>query len=208
MNLVWGSDDPNAPTMAGRAVMGVYIALHRHARLVTFSTGASEKDGLKEGEYTYKFVTDHADALAALLSPKLNTPFTGDDLREWLRRRVALDLVSQNTAEETAANLALALERKCKEVISVTNAFHAPRCLAGLQAARVKYDSPLLVSTIPAFDDDHGVVIIEPPHRGDMPKVPYHLTAKGIFQFLRKPELAFEFNDAWKGLIGQFKARL
>lgn len=190
-----------------RIVMGIYVALHRQARLVTFSTGASEIDGVKEAEYTRNFVYEHVDALASLLSKKLNHAFTGKDLREWIEHRSILDLESQNTVEETASNLTLALSRKCKEVIGVTNAFHAPRCLAGLQVARINHDSPLLISVIPAFDDGSDTVIIEAPHRGDMPKVPFNQTAKGIFGFLKNSEIAFEFSDAWATLIADFKEK-
>ena len=49
-----------------------------------------------------------------------------------------------------------------------------------------------------------SVVIVEPPHRGDMPKVPFHELAKRIFQFLKTPTVAFEFYEAWKKLIGEY----
>jgi len=179
--LVWGSDS-DEPTMAGRVVMGVYVALLRQARVVTFSTGASEKDGLKEAEYTLRFVMERCDQLAALLSKALNKEFTGNDLRSWLEHRYVLDIESQNTVEETVANLGVALKRNCKEVIGVTNAFHAPRCLAGLQAARIKHKSPLIVSVVPAYDEDYGTVIIEPPHRGDQPKTNWYQIVRGIFR--------------------------
>lgn len=201
-NLIWGSDDPSTPTLAGRVVMGIYVALHRQARLVTFSTGASEIDGVKEGEYTRNFVYQNIDALAELLSKKLNYIFDGNDLRSWLERRSVLDLESQNTVEETESNLALALSRKCKEVIGVTNAFHAPRCLAGLQAARINHDSPLLISVIPAFDDGSETVIIEVPHRGDQLKTPRHLLAKELFK-VPAAKVA-EFAPQYRELVGRF----
>ena len=202
-NLIWGSDNPDTPSMSGRVVMGIYVALHRQARLVTFSTGASEIDGIKEAAYTRNFVNKHIDALAKLLSQKLNHAFTGKDLHAWLDHRSVLDLESQNTVEETESNLSLALARKCKEVIGVTNAFHAPRCLAGLQAARINHDSPLLISVIPAFDDGSATVIIEVPHRGDQVKTIRHLLAKELFKV--PADKVDEFAGRYRELIETFQ---
>lgn len=193
--LIWGSH--NGPTMAGRVVMGIYVALYNRARLVTFSTGASHKDGLTEAEYTYDFVLHRAGTLAGFLSAKLGTRITPRELRNWLKHRVVLDTTSQNTVEETSSNLALALARKCTEVIGVTNAFHAPRCLAGLQAARITHNSPLLISVVPAHDSDRGTVILEPPHRGDRPKTRWHILARRFFSIpeARREEFEREFEQ-------------
>lgn len=189
--------------MAGRVVMGLYVALLRKARVITFSTGASEKDGLKEAEYTYKFIMDRLVPLAALLSRKLGRHITAPALRAWISARAELDTVSQNTVEETAANLELALARGCREIIGVTNAFHAPRCLAGLQAARIKYDSPLFISVVPAYDEDYGTVILEAPHRGDRPKTEWHIFAR---LFFRVPEEhRIEFEQKLKVLFSEFQ---
>jgi hypothetical protein len=52
------------------------------------------------------------------------------------------------------------------------------------------------------------VVIVEPPHRGDMPKVPFHQTTRKIFAFLQYPDLAFKYNKDWNTLTNEYKNRL
>lgn len=188
--LIWGSEQ--GPTMGGRVVMGLYIALFKGARLVTFSTGASMKDGLVEAVYTYQFVQKHLGTLSQFLSMELKENITPRQLERWLDRRVVLDTTSQNTAEETSQNLEVAVSHGCTEILSVTNAFHAPRCLLGLHQARMKYGSSLIISAAPARDEDYGTVVLEPPHRGDRPKTRWHTLSKGFFRIPEEQRHAFE----------------
>lgn len=44
--------------------------------------------------------------------------------------------------------------------------------------------------------------------RGDMPKVPFHKSVRGIFPILRNEKLAFSLNSALAALIGEYKKKL
>lgn len=201
-NLVWGSDT-NLPTMAGRVPMAIYVALLKGAKMVVFSTGASSKDGMVEAAYTYQFMMERIGSLADLMSKELKMRITPNELRRWIKHRVFLDAVSQNTAEETETNLARAIEANCTEVVGVTNAFHAPRCFAGLNAARVASGKSILVSVVSAYDTAPDTVILEPPHRGDRPRTNWHRLARGFFQI--PEERREEFERAQQQLFERFK---
>ena len=149
--------------------------------MVVFSTGASHKDGMPEAAYTYRSMMDRIGSLADLMSKQFKTRISPEELRKWISNRMFLDAVSQNTAEETRTNLELAIENGCTEVVGVTNAFHGPRCLAGLTRARAESGKNILVSVVTAHDLDTQTVILEPPHRGDRPRTRWHELAKAFF---------------------------
>ena len=162
---------------AGRATYGVMLAWREQAEAVIFSTGASEKDGLKEAEYTYRAVLRVADDLDMPLGCEAGT------LRAWLQPpRVRLDIVSQTTAEELQRNLSWCHQNGYDRVILVTNEFHAPRALATANAVRTKlklYDMTILASA--PEDRSPAPVIFEPSTRPDRSGANWHGTLGKIF---------------------------
>lgn len=161
----------------GRATYGVQLAFNLVADLVVFSTGASERDGLKEAEYTYRAVQRQIEKLSECLG------VTADDLFEWLAPRVELDTVSQNTSEELNRNLRLCAERECWRVYLVTNRFHAPRALANANDARDRLGLGGKMRIFASAPDDGtpAPVIFEPATRPDRPSHDWHGTLPGIF---------------------------
>jgi hypothetical protein len=173
-DLALGSGTEEVPD--GRATYGVYLAYRERADAVIFSTGASEKDGLKEAEYTYREVQEKIDAIAAPLR------IIGLDLIDWLRLRVQLDTESRTTAEELDRNLAWSWNNGYDRVILVTSRFHAPRALASANDARKRLGLHGLIILAAAPEDDSPTpTIFEPATRPDRPSVDWHGTLKRIF---------------------------
>jgi hypothetical protein len=176
--VVWGLKD-GTPSLEGRGVMAMRVAYQYGAEFVIFSTGASERNGLKEGEYTRTYAYNHLEdvAAAALMLPT--------DLLKILQSS-ELDLESQNTREELERNFRLCTERGIGRVILVSSAWHIERCHA--EALKVARTMRLAGETVPAivaigdYADTEGLVILEPPHRGDRPKTPWHLLAPRLFK--------------------------
>ncbi len=161
----------------GRATYGVSLALNLDADLVVFSTGASERDGLKEAEYTYRAVQRRIEKISECLG------VTADYLFEWLAPRVELDTVSQNTSEELNRNLRLCAERGCWQVYLVTNRFHAPRALANANDVRGRLGLGGKMRIFASTPDDGtpAPVIFEPATRPDRPSHDWHGTLPEIF---------------------------
>jgi hypothetical protein len=207
-DVVWG--DPQASRL-GRASKGILEALKFDASAIMFGTGASEKDGLREGEYTYKYILGRIGELQSL------TGMAGEEMRAWLESRHYIELDSQNTDQEIRAAVAYAKKIGAERLILVSSPTHIMRChqaaLSILSADPELHslfsDLYVAASDVPyagtAVDE---VVIIEPPHRPDRAKVFFNRTARGIFQFLGNGEVAQGFNAAWADLIEEWKKKL
>jgi hypothetical protein len=207
-DIVWG--DPQNGRL-GRVPKGILEAQKWDAKTIIFSTGASERDGFKEGEYIYRFALDRVSELTGL------TGMHESSLRALLHTRHALELTSQDTRSEVLESAKIAKERGAKRLILVSSPTHVMRChqaaismLGADPRLRFFLDNLYPAASETCFEGStvDDVVIVEPPHRGDRPLVPYHTTAKRIFQFLKKPEVAFAFNDAWGGLIGEYEKKM
>jgi hypothetical protein len=207
-DIVWGT--PGSGRL-GRIPKGVLEALKFGAKTIIFSTGASQVGGVKEGEYAYHYARQHAHELAELAG-----------MSEWrmrllLLKRHVFELTSQDTRSEVLASARLARQRGAKRLVLVSSPTHIARChqaaisvLGKEPAYRFFLENLYAVASDTCFKDStvDDVVIIEPPHRGDMPKVPFYKTAKGIFPLMRKESVALQFNDAWQGLIEEFRKQL
>ena len=159
-DLAIGPEEPRCDR--GRASYGVGLAYRERADAIIFSTGASEKDGLKEAEVTYREVLKSSDAIGATLG------ISGRALRDWLTPRVRLDVESQTTAEELERNLTWCQVRGIQRVILVTSRFHAPRALANANDARKRLGLPDMIIYASAPEDvSPAPTIFEPPTRPD-----------------------------------------
>lgn len=172
--LVIGDPDKG---LFGRATYGVILAYELGADLIVFSTGASERDGLKEAEYTYVAVQRQIGKLSQHLG------VTADYLSKWLALRVELDTESANTAEELRWNLDLCAKRGCENVFLVTSQFHAPRALARAHIVRerLRLGGKMRIFASAPGDGTPAPAIFEPPTRPDRPSHDWHGTLPGIF---------------------------
>lgn len=183
----------------GRATYGVMLAWREQADTIIFSTGASEKNGLKEAEYTYRAVLEVANVLAEDLDIGERT------FREWLQPpRVRLDNVSQTTAEELQRNLTWCRDHGHSRVLLVTSQFHAPRALANANAARAKFGLyGLNIMACAPEDGSPAPVIFEPPTRPDRPGVDWCATLPGIFEI--KPGQEMAAAEEIKAVLAKYK---
>lgn len=169
-DIVWGLDDAGKPTRAGRALKGLEVFLGNEAELLIFSTGASERDGVKEGEYTRNWALEHAEDVLTALDQHVDG---GLLFRQLLLdpERCLLDLESQNTRQECERNFRLCVARGIERVIIVSSAWHIERCHAeALKVAKAMRDAGEEVPEVIAIGDHsstEGIVIVEPSHRGD-----------------------------------------
>lgn len=164
--------------MDGRAIFGIQLAYQLDADAVVFSTGASERDGLKEAAYTRREAMKAADRIGESLN------IDGAALRDWLEPRVRLDVVSQTTDEELRRNLAWGyIDRGCARFVLVTNRFHAPRVLANALRVREAIGAPHLQVMATAPPDASPLpVIFEPPTRPDRDATDFRPALERIFR--------------------------
>ena len=104
--------------------MGLKIAFEEDAELIIFSTGASERSGKKEGEYTRDWALAHVETLAPLTGWEL----LPEALEQFINEDTELDLESQNTTQECERNFRLCTERGIERVILVSSPWHIQRC--------------------------------------------------------------------------------
>lgn len=163
-NIVWG-DPVKSP---GRAAAGITLAVRCEAEFIFWGTGASEKNGMRESQYTLEYAIAHASKLPI---------FAGYDVYEIesiLRPISHTDLTTQNTAEEVKAALQECLKQGVQELYLVSSPTHIARCHQ--EALKALYSTPLPISvyahasaTCFANSAPADVAILEPPHRGDDP---------------------------------------
>ncbi|MFC2142127.1 YdcF family protein [Acidobacteriota bacterium] len=181
--IMWGTP----PYAMGRIPKAVSVALQEDASLMVFGTGASEKDGRKEGEYTLKYMLDHFLELGAF------SGFEGVDLDEAKLKLAAISIPecrSLNTREEMEEGARIFLEQDVERMILVSSPTHISRCirdalvvlhdpqLAGLR--RHLYAAASDTSYLGGRVED--VVIFEPPHRGDQQAFLTHYVVNRIFK--------------------------
>ena len=181
--IMWGSP----PDAMGRIPKAVSVALQEDASLMVFGTGASEKDGKKEGEYTLEYMLDHFIDLGAF------SWFEGIDLEEAKSRLAAISIPecrSLNTREEMEEGARIFLGQGVEKIILVSSPTHISRCirdalivlhdpeLAGLR--RHLYAAASDTSYLGGRVED--VVIFEPPHRGDQQAFLTHYVVNRIFK--------------------------
>ena len=71
-----------------------------------FSTGASEKNGVKEGKYIFQYALQRLEEMISLIPDPIM------DLRAFVQERARLELSSQNTREEVLASARLISRRR------------------------------------------------------------------------------------------------
>lgn len=198
--IVWGTHD-GVPSLYGRGTMGLREAFAVRAEFAIFSTGASERDGIKEGEYTYRYALSHVRELARVLG------IPEAVFHDFLHRRVELDLESQNTTQECAHNLALCAERGIDTVILVSSAWHIERCHAeALSVAetmrQVGQAVPKRILAVGSHGSAKQVTILEPPHRGDRPRTNWQELGRSFFKIPEDKRCAFE--AGFKDLVSKY----
>lgn len=179
--IIWGKP----PDALGRAPKAVQIALKEKVEMIIFGTGASQKDGMKEGEYIIYYL------LKNFLQLREFSAFSNVNLaaaREKIARICVPETASQNTVEEVSFAGRIFAAMKIERVYQVSSPFHIPRCHKdALVAFRKDPRLNVLLSGLAAIASETGpdpaeTIILEPPHRPDRP-------ASSIYRFLKSVQM-------------------
>ena len=125
--MIWG-DPKNG--LLGRVPRALELFDSEKADLLYFGTGESEKDGLKESEYTLSYAVEHAAELSRF--SKMDAP----DIEKWFREVSVSDTESQNTGEEIRLAAVECKERGIERMILVSSPTHISRCLLTAEKLR------------------------------------------------------------------------
>ena len=209
-HLIWG-DPLNG--LLGRASFGILEALRRNADLIIWGTGASEKDGLKESEYTLRFALGRIGELRGMKVIG-RAGGTTADLAHAVEDFSRCDRETQNTAQEVRAALMLCLERGISELTLVSSPGHVPCCFRDARkAARELGVQHIRIYAVGA-DTDYGdltmddAVIIEGAHRPDRAAPSFHAVGKRLFQFYGSPSLADGLATDLASVVDRYEKRL
>lgn len=197
--LIWGDG-----SIIGAGPLGINIALRKGAQLI-FGTGASEKDGLKECEFTKNFLMRSLPHMRFFPEFK---DYLDLDVYEWQEKvlpqlgKPHLDFASTDTVSEVKNAITYARENGATELITVTSPFHYARCASvvgklledGFDFGNVV---PMVVSGKSSTAECRAstTVILEHPHRGDDPMVNSRLAPHQVFprMFKLPPKERMEF---------------
>ena len=172
-DIVWGNP---AEGILGQVPKGLLLALAEDVSLIYWGTGASERDGLKESEYTFQYTLDHGDDLRVL--PEFDIFNNWGEIGEWVKNRSFIDKETQNTTQEVERAAKMCMEKGILRLYLVSSPSHIARChmeALKLQAAgKISSDLEIMATasqTPFANSTLADVAIFEPPHRGDDPMI-------------------------------------
>jgi hypothetical protein len=176
-SIAWGEP---LKGILGRAPRALQLMSLERAGLLYWGTGASEKDGLKESEYTFQYALAHAGELEEFRG------FDPYQIEAILKPRSHIDLKAQNTSQEIEGAVAECHKRDIGRLFLVSSPTHISRCL--LEAEKLRAAGKLRGIEVCATASDTcyadsvpgDVVIVEPPHRGDRPEAPVHKVAARV----------------------------
>jgi hypothetical protein len=181
--IVWGSP-PHEP---GRIPMAVYVAVKEDADVIVFGTGASERGGKKESEFTREYLLEHFSELEEF------SCFDGMAIGQQRDRMEAISVAecdSRNTLDEMGAAGRIFLEKGIEKAILVSSPTHIPRCIRDALEVFQAPEFATLKRNLYAVASDtsylggrvEDVVIFEPPHRGDRGSFLTHYIVKRILK--------------------------
>ena len=164
----WGDIDRN---VLGQILKTMQLTHYENPSIIIFGTGSSGQDGLKESEYTIRYMFNHfyeANKFSQFNDIKL------DELYDTMKRISIAEKESQNTKEELENAGKIFLSQGVERIILVSNPDHISRCM---QLAHTIYQDQKFSSfkEILGTSSDIGYKgtsevtsrIIEMPHRGD-----------------------------------------
>lgn len=172
--IVWG----NPPHELGSLPKAVEVILSfglENVGHVVFGTGASQKGGVKEAEYTRLELATGLEGLQ-----KHPEVLLGPNRRLKLEKLISgstIELEAQNTHEEITNAARHFAAHGCSLIVQIpTCASHAPRCVKTFAQVKARGGIPegqvwmvAAPDTTFAGSTIDDVAIAEPPHRGDDP---------------------------------------
>ncbi len=205
-NIVWG--DPSVGRL-GRASKGLQVARKEGASFIYWGTGASEKNGVKESQYTFDYAVAHCMELPEFAD------FNTDNIEQFFISGSFIDTESQTTLQETSNAMVMCMKEGIKRLILVSSPTHIARCLQSAEIIRSNFLFTGLEVFAVASDTCYegsipdDVLIVEPPHRADRAEIPLHETLK-LAMFARKldEEKALKFNDELLAFLEEQRQKL
>jgi hypothetical protein len=206
--VVWG--DPKHGVY-GRAAVGLREALRFNASFVIFGTGASFRDHMPEAEHVRNIARNRIAELPEFSKMGIEAA------QAWLDAHALLETTAVDTRTEIEADARIALAQGCDALVLVSSPVHimrAHKTALALFSHQHEF-KPFLHNLFAVASDvnyEHtkvdDVVIIEPHHRPDRPKVAFHETLQGLGKFMRRPDLAPSLNKALKDVIDDYEKKL
>lgn len=160
----WGIPEKG---LLGRLPKAAQMAIQLDADMMIFGTGATEKDGMNEGLYSWMYLFNRLDSLPDVF-PRLGRSGTTWNLHKCrIIGGAERDNQSTNTREEIANAFDLFRSKLIKRMVLVSCPTHLPRCLRDACAIGVHKEMDLLavpsdVCFAGSTPDD--VRIVEPRH--------------------------------------------
>lgn len=128
MDVAWG----RPPDQLGRVPRAVLLAAEMGVDVMVFGTGASERDGVKEGEWTIRYLLDHFGQLSDFpLFWETNLA----SLEQEISQAAVPELTSRRTSEEAQAASSVFVELNAERVFVVSSPDHIFRCHLNMYAA-------------------------------------------------------------------------
>jgi len=182
-HIVWGTPPYELGSLPKAVEMMLQFGLDNIGCMI-FGTGASQKDGMKEAEYTRHQVQLAMNMRRLEAYPAIKEQNDFQSTRGLVRlaeliNTATLETDAKNTVEEIANAARQFKERGCDLIIHVpTCGSHAPRCVKTYLQVKAQGNIPdgqvwiaAAAETTFAGSTINDVVIIEPPHRADDPMV-------------------------------------
>jgi len=166
----WGDKEKG---LLGQILKTCLLAYQEQPDVIIFGTGASQKEGLKESEYTIKYMLDNIEEVSKF--PQFQD-IDINKLGAFMYCHSIPETKSQNTLEELKQAMDIFSSYNINRMILVSNPDHISRCMQ--LAHQVYHDSkPHGLDQIFAaqsdicYDGSLNITskIIEMPHRGDDP---------------------------------------
>lgn len=203
--IVWGEP---ADGVDGRAPRALRESQKYQDPLIFFGSGGSSRDGMTEADHTFELVCARYHEMKEFFD------HSAESFRRYLTSVTHMNRTATSTTEEIIAAAEICRQQAIPKLVVVSSSTHIARCLQ--EALIAKADGLLPAVEVYATSADtayagytvRDTVVVEPPHRGDMPQVAFHENAKKLFQFLRSEEHALGFNQEWAALIEKWRLRL
>lgn len=203
--MIWGEP---ADGLYGRAPRALMESQKYQDPLIFWGSGGSSLNGITEADHTFKLACERFAELAQF------SEHSPESFRAYLTSVTHMNRTATTTTEEIVAAAKICRQQVISKLVVVSSSTHIARCLQEALIAKADGLLPGVEVYATAADTAYAgysardTVVVEPPHRGDMPQVAFHENAKRLFQFLRSEKHAHGLNRDWAALIDKWLVRL
>ena len=197
---MWGNPGAN---VYGRASQALRITKkYRNPVIFLGGGGVVYDDGVSCAEMTHQ-----------LILRRISEMYDEDSCpRKTLDARLHVDTSTRDTKEEIKKAFELCLEKSIPEIILVSSPTHSARCLMEALALKELSGYATEVCTYPSHvnyksTSASDVVVIEPPHLPETPKVPFYRLVRRIVPFMKNRLRAESFAQELQTLIEKYEKK-